>query len=215
MSQRATRDVHRLIWLISLLSVTATAGDTRIKTTPFGTGAIVGSGLVKYRNACIWFRVVFISGDFFKDLQEHKTRDGIEFREKKSKTVYATFPNPLIVDLEATPWECNTAATTSLTPPDYASGVLEAPSFDVAWKRGDESRQVQLLASEEHHHSMGLGWSYLLNVPSADVPLTDSLVIDISMRGGTCRTRLTANLDDRQRPVIPSTCDWKTKDQVR
>ena len=119
------------------------------------------------------------------------------------------------MDLEAVPWECNTAATTSLTPPDYVSGLLEAPSFDVVWKRGDESRQVQLLASEEHHHPTGLGWSYLLNVPSVDVPLTDSLVIDISMRRGACRTRLTASLDDRQRPSTPSTCDWKTGGQVQ
>src|SRR5215471_11427841 len=105
MSQHATPVVRRLIWLISLLSVTATAGETRIRTTPFGTGAVVGSGLVKYRNACIWFRVVFISGGFFKDLQEHRTPDGIEFREKKNKTAHSTFPNPLIVDLEAIPWE--------------------------------------------------------------------------------------------------------------
>jgi len=201
MALRATFLLRCLIGAISLLSITARAGDTQIKKTPFGTGAEVGFGLVQYHKTCVWFRVVFISGDFFKDVQEHKTRNGIEFRKKKK--IYATFPDQLVVDVEAFPHKC----TAEITPPDYAAGLMEKPTFDVAWKRGDESRPVELLATEEHHHPLGLGWSYLLTVPSTTVPLTDSLVINVSMRDGICRTRLTANLDDRQRPLIPSNCN--------
>ncbi len=41
-----------------------------------------------------------------------------------------------------------------------------------------------------------------------DVPLTDSLVIDVSLRHGICRSRLTANLDvARRNDPISGTCD--------
>jgi hypothetical protein len=84
---------------------------------------------------------------------------------------------------------------------------MEAPSFEVSWKSGDETRRVELLATEEHHHTLGLGWSYLLTVPSASVSLTDSLEINVSLRHGICQTHLTANLDGRERRMIPNTCD--------
>jgi hypothetical protein len=125
MALHATFLVRCLIGAIFLLSITARAGNTQIKKTPFGTGAEVGLGLVKYHHTCIWFRVVFISGDFFKDVHEHKTPNGIEFRKKKK--TYANFPDQLVVDLEAFPLKC----TAEITPPDYAAGLMEKPSFEV------------------------------------------------------------------------------------
>jgi len=101
MSLRVRFSVPFLIGAVCLLSTAATAGEPQIKKTPFGIGAEVGSGLIKYHKTCVLFRMLFISGDFFKDLQEHKTPNGIEFR--KRKTAYASFPDPLIVNLEAVP----------------------------------------------------------------------------------------------------------------
>ena len=203
MSLRVKFPLHFLIGAICFLASGAAAGELQIKKTALGMGAEVGSGLIEYHKTCVLFRVLFISGDFFKDLQERKTSNGIEFRKKKSKATYASFPDQLIVDVEATPWKCG---TTEMTPPDYASGLMEAPSFEVAWKRGDETRRVELLATEQHHHPLGFGWSYFLTVPSASVPLTDSLVIDVSLRHGICQTHLTANLDPREHRMIPNTC---------
>ena len=194
-----------LIGVISLLPNTARAGDTQIKKTPSGMGAEVGFGLVKYHNTCVFLRVLFISGDFFKDVREHKTPSGIEFRKKKDKTVYVNFPDRLLVDLEAFPHKC----AGEMTPPDYAAGLMEKPSFELTWKKGEESRPVELLVTEEQHHPLGFGWSYLLTLSSATVPLTDSLVIDVSLRQGICRTHLTANLDSHLRNLVPTTCDPK------
>jgi hypothetical protein len=204
MSLRVRFTLRFLIGAVCLLSTAAMAGEPQTKKTPFGTGTEVGSGLIKYHRTCVFFRVLFISSDFFKDWQGHKTLSGIEFRKKKNKATYASFPDSLIVDVEATPWKCG---TTEMTPPEYVSGLMEAPSFEVSWKNGDETRRVELLATEEHHHALGLGWSYLLTVPSASVPLTDSLVINVSLRHGTCQTLLTANLDAQERRMIPNTCD--------
>jgi len=203
---RATNLTRLLIGAMCLLSASARAGDTQLKKTPFGTGAEVGFGPVKYHNTCIAFRVVFISGDFFKELQQHKAHNGIEFRKKKEKTLYVNFPDQLLVDLEASPFKC----TGEMTPPDYASGLLAEPAFELSWKRGDETRPAALLATQEHHYPVfGLGWSYVLTVPSASVPLTDSLVIDVSLRKGLCQAHLTANLDRRRRAPVTSNCGTK------
>lgn len=70
--------VRCLVGAIWLLSITARAGDTQIKKTPFRTGAIVVSALSSTRNPVVCFRAVFISGDFFKDIRQHKK--AIEFR---------------------------------------------------------------------------------------------------------------------------------------
>jgi hypothetical protein len=74
---------------------------------------------------------------------------------------------------------------------------MAGASFEVAWTSGDETRSVVLLATEERHQSRSLIWSYFLTVPANDVPLTDSLVIDISLRHGISQTRLTADLKSR------------------
>ena len=209
MSLRVRFPARFVIAAMCLLSTAATAGGSQIEKTPFGTGARVGSGLMKYHHACVWFRVPFISGDFFKDLQGQETPNGMVFRKKKSKAAYASFPDPLFVDLQAIPWKCSTSEVIpQMTSPDYLSGLLEAPSFGVAWKRGDETRHVELVATEEHHYPVyGIGWSYLLTVPSASVPLTDSLVIEVSLRHGLCGMNLAANLDPRESHMTVKTCD--------
>jgi hypothetical protein len=197
--------IRFLFSAICLFSTVAGAGDTRSKKTPFGTGAEVGFGLLKYHNACVWFRVLFIADDFFKDLQPHKTPNGIEFRKKKEKTIYTDFPDQMLVDLEAFPNKC----TAEMTPPDYAAGLMEQASFELAWKEGQDRRAVALLERQEHHNPLSFGWSYVLTVRSASVPLTDSLVIDVSLRNGMCRTHLIANLNSRLRSAGPGTCDVK------
>ena len=185
-----------------LVSTAALRADPQFKKTPFGTGAEVGFGLVKYHNTCVWFRVLFISSDFFEGLRTHRTPNGVQFRKKKDKATYLSFPDQLLVDLEAFPHKC----TAEMTPLDYAAGLMENPSFKVAWKRGDKSRPVKLVSTEERHSRMSFGWSYLLTLSSAEVPLTDTLEIDVSLRKGTCLAHFTANLDSAKREMFPSTC---------
>jgi hypothetical protein len=226
MARRATCLIHFVI-AICLRSNAAGAGDTQFKKTPFGTGAEVGFGIVTYHNTCVWFWVFFALEDFFKDLHQHKTPNGVEFRKKKEKTEKTkktidvnfpdqlprtncpgpTAPDQLLVDVEAYPQKCSA----EMTPPDYAAGLVAGPAFDLAWKRGEETRPVILLATQEHHNPLDCRWSYFLTVPSATVPLTDCLVIDVSLRNGLCRTHLTASLDSRLRNSVPvpSTGDLK------
>ena len=211
MLSRASSFIRFLAASICLLPLAAGAGDIQHEKTPYGTGSVVGFGIVKYDKTCVWFRVLFISGDFFTKLRPHKTPKGIEF--KKEKTIYVNFPEQLVVDVEASPWKCP-ADPAEITLPDYAAGLMEKPSFEVAWKKDDESRPVELLATEEHHNRQGFGWSYLLTVHSAEVPLTDSLVIDMSMRQGLCGIHLVANLDKGKRSQIAPPCGWERSNPV-
>ncbi|MBI3474131.1 MAG: hypothetical protein HY010_00225 [Acidobacteria bacterium] len=161
------------------------------KQTEFGTGVRAGFGVIQYHNTCIHVQAFFISGDFFDGLQVEKTPQGAEF--KKRKVTYRNFPDQLVVDVEAFAWKCTERAD-QITPPDYAAGLMEKASFDLSWKRGDEIRPATLLSAKERHPSPGLRWYYFLTVPSKDVPLTDNLVIDVSLREGIARTQLTTNL---------------------
>ncbi len=177
-------------------AVAAKMGHVELKQTEFGTGVKTGFGLVQYHDTCVTFQVFFISGNFFDGLRQYKTPTGTEFRKKNESATYRNFPAQLVVDVEALPYKCNTKAT-EIIPPDYAAGLMAGASFEVVWKRGDKTRPVVLLATQERHHSHSLGWSYFLTVPSNGVPLTDSLVIDVSLRHGISQTHLTADLKSR------------------
>lgn len=104
-------------------------------------------------------------------MRQHKTHDGTEFRKKKENATYRNFAGQLVVDVEAFPFKCHAKAT-EIVPPDYAAGLMAEASFAVAWKSGNETRPVVLLATEERHRNRSLGWSYFLTLPSNDVPLT-------------------------------------------
>jgi hypothetical protein len=170
------------------------AEAAKLKQTEFGTGVKTGFGLVQYHGTCVTFQVFFISGNFFDGLREYETPEGTEFR--KDKITYRNFPDQMVVDVEGFAVECTPTAG-EITPPDYAAGLMAGASFEVGWKTGNETRSVVLLATKQRHHSPGLRWDYFLTVPSNDVPLTDSLVIEVSLRRGISHAHLTANLKPR------------------
>ena len=198
--QMETRSVQRQCWWVGivcgvlvLLGDPATPAKVRQgeKQTEFGTGVKAGFGLVQYQQTCVHFQVFFISGDFFDGLQVDKKSKAVEFRKKN--VTYRNFPDQLVVDVEGFAWRCGGRAD-QITPPDYAAGLMEGASFEVSWKRGDETRPATLLSTQERHPGPTSRWNYFLTVPSKDVPLTDNLVIDVSLRRGIANTQLTTNL---------------------
>jgi hypothetical protein len=161
------------------------------KQTEFGTGVKAGFGLIQYHQTCVHFQVFFISGDFFSGLQVDQKSEGVEFR--KRNVTYRNFPDELVVDVEGFAWKCGGRAD-QITPPDYAAGLMEGASFELSWKRGDETRPATLLSTQERHPDSRLRWNYFLTVPSKDIPLTDDLVIDVSLRQDIAGTKLTTSL---------------------
>ncbi len=182
-----------LICLVMSVADQTTEAKTHrwlVKETEFGTGIKTASSIVQYHDTCVWVQVFFISDQFFKGLQEKETPIGPEF--SKNKTLIRTFPDRLMVDFEATVQRCDPRPN-EIVPPDYASGLMTGATFEVSWKRGAERRTVPLQFREERHRP-GLRWDYFFEVPAKDVPLTDDLLIDVSLRHGTSRTSLSAGL---------------------
>jgi len=185
-----------LILLFVIFTHHATAAKAHswlAKETKFGTGVKTGSSVLQYHDTCVWVQVFFISEKFFQGLQKKETPTGTEF--SKGGTQLQDFPARLIVDFEATVQKCNPTPD-EILPPDYATGLMTGATFEVSWKTGTQKRSV-LLQSTEEQHRPGLRWDYFLAIPAKGVPLTDELVIDVSLRHGISRASLSASLDPR------------------
>jgi hypothetical protein len=212
MIRQATFLVLLIFGVLCLPLTAAKPKKIPLRQTPFGTGAEAGHGFLKYHETCVLFTAVLISGDFFKDLYVYSTSNTVEFRRRNAKATYVSFPESLLVDVWAVTSDCRDI------PPDYektlpaslpkdTTSLMAGASLKVAWKSADEIRPLGLLATQEQHDPFRFQWYYPVTVPSGNVPLTDSLIIDVSLRNGQCQTRLIANLDDRLRPMMSGTCD--------
>jgi hypothetical protein len=186
------RRVYLLCFLIALSGpAPAQTQNMTEKSTEFGIGVETGFGTAQYHDTCIDFRVFFVAGQFFKGLRKVKSPNGLEFR--KGRETYRTFPDKLVVDLEALALKCS-ATTDRLPPPEFASGLLNEVSIDVNWKTGPEMRPIAVLWTKTIHRTSTVRWDYILEIPAKDVPLTDQLVVDVSARDRIRLCRVTSNL---------------------
>jgi hypothetical protein len=179
--------------LLSCFTAHATAAKTKhrqVKQTEFGTGIKTGSTIIQYHDTCVWVQVFFISDEFFKELQVKELPTGPEFN--KNDLPVDDFPDPLIVDVEATVYRC-TPKPNEIIPPDYAAGLMTGASFWASWRMGTETRSAPLLFTKERHRP-GLRWDYFVGVPAKNVALTGHLLLDVSLRQGISRTSLSVGL---------------------
>ena|SRR6266480_501784 len=136
--------------------------ESERKRTEFGMGIEAGHGLHKYNDTCIMFRVFFISGDFFVGLHKIETPSGTEFQKDRARL--DTFPDPLIIDVEATVFRC-VLEPNRLVPPDYAASLMSGAVCEVSWKiQESKIRPIALLSTQERHKSPGLRWDYFLHL---------------------------------------------------
>jgi hypothetical protein len=167
------------------------AQKPREKQTEFGIGIQVGFGITQYHDTCIMFRVFFISGEFFSKLRRIETRDGPKFA--KGYEIYRNFPDELVVDVQADAYPCG--ATRTLTPAlDLGVGLLGSPTFELNWSVGSETQPVKVLSEQVQHHAPGARWNYFLKFETKDIPLTEELLIDVSMRNLQSKIRLSNKL---------------------
>jgi len=167
--------------------------NTKIeKKTRFGTGVAVGAGLHQFHTTCIFYEVFFISGQFFKGIHEKQTSSGAEFT--KGKTRYETFPERLVVDVQATIYKCPMKPD-QIPVPGFGEGLMSDPSFELSWR--DKSKNltpVELLSAQHQHQTVSIRWDYFLELTAKDVSLANTLLIDVSLRRGTTHYQLAASL---------------------
>lgn len=177
---------------------TTCTAETKIKVdkkTEFGTGVRTGATLLTFHTTCVALQVYYISDKFFDGLTVVKTANGTEFR--KGGTLLRTFPQRLVVDVHAVVLKCPVRPD-QIEMPGYGEGFMSKTSVQLSWKGvSGEPRPVSPLTTRERHPRPSLEWDYFLEVPSEDVPLTDTLLLDISFRQGTAHAHLSASLDWR------------------
>jgi hypothetical protein len=163
--------------------VLASASETakkREKRTSFGTGVETGFDLVRYHDTCIVLGVFFISDDFFLGLNQIDTPTGKQFEKKKQ--IYRTFPDSIIVDVEASAIPCDISSQ-HVPPPDMAAGLLGTLSFAANWKvNGTDSMPSAVVPVKVEHLNHGSRWNYFLEIPAKDILLTSELVISVTAR---------------------------------
>jgi hypothetical protein len=155
-------------------------GKKQRKRTTYGTGVETGFQLVEYHDTCILFRTFFISGDFFSGLSQVDTPAGRQFEKKKQ--IYRTFPDSIIVDVQADAVPCDISPE-HLPPADTAVGLLGTLSFRANWKVKNPDLQLSaVVPTKVEHLNHGIRWNYFLEIPAKDIPLTAELAIGVTAR---------------------------------
>ena len=146
------------------------------------------------------------SGQFFNDLKSFDTADGTIFRLGTNEV--ALFPDKLLLSLTIRDQPCATVLQPVGTGVYLTQEAMSSMKLSLYWKHGVDLRpagQVAMihisvepiqpyatsLASELPKRYL---WSYELGVPSAGVPLSDSLVLVFRTSEGRIAARLAARL---------------------
>ena len=173
-----------------------TATDQVVKQTEFGLGRQGSAELEELSDGtCILFRTFFVSDRFFFDFRRIETTVGTKF--KKAGKPVEFFPEHLILDLEANVYKCGKDNPIQHSPLDFKSELMKSLTFRAQWKRVFDLRPAQIVAVQTRGPSKALfanRWEYFLDVPTRDVPLGDSFIIDVLDRNGETIRRLSARL---------------------
>jgi|ERR1051325_2529551 hypothetical protein len=161
------------------------------KTTEFGTAVETGFALARYHDTCIAFQMFLLPGKFFEGLRKVDSPDGPEFR--RGNQVFHTFPDSLVVGLQATAYRCSDPAGQA-QPLDLANGLLSNVSFEASWKAGAQLHPTAIKSRQLRPTRLSSRWNYFLEIPAKDIPLTNDLVIEISARDNISLCRITSAL---------------------
>jgi hypothetical protein len=108
------------------------------------------------------------------------TPAGKQFEKKKQ--IYRTFPESIIVDVEAIAFPCDISPQ-HLPTADIAVGLLGTLSFGADWKTNNPDAQLSAVVPiKVEHLNRGIRWNYFLEIPAKDIPLTDELAISVTAR---------------------------------
>ena len=171
-----------------VLIVDSAPSNVTEKKTEFGTGIKVGFSLAQYHDTCVMFRAFFISGDFFAGL--HRTTQQSVF--KKGSQTYSTFPDRLILNVEASTYSCSNPGD---RPFDLGKGLMDNLTFEVSRKLGSNFEPLSILSTQARHKSHMPRWDYFLEIPTANIPLSDEFLVDIHMRENTSHARMYTQLE--------------------
>ena len=171
----------------------------------YGGVFLVGDGGIP-NGPCFRINGRVISGSFFDQLKSYSTLDGIVFRESGKEVTL--FPDKVLLSLVIHDQPCADGLQPVGAGAFLTQEAMGSLKLSLYWKHGVDMRPAEKitvmhfsvnpiepyakkLAAELPKRYL---WSYELAVPSAGVPLTDSLVLIFRTSGGRIVARVAARL---------------------
>ena len=196
-----------MVWFSGRLLLTAVMLCDILHGSPkYNRKVLVGIDGFRSGDTCVAFVATVESGEFFHGLQTLEIAGGREFR-KKSKKI-ETFPEKLTVEIEAAVDTCTTRRDQNKEGDEtrrptirFDSQLMESLRFEIFRKYKFDMtplkkklKAVGRTNSPTWHSSDTERWKYELELTSKDVPLNDSLVIDVLVPEGTRLARFSLRL---------------------
>jgi hypothetical protein len=155
---------------------------------------------------CFRIRGRVSAPQFFDNLKRVDTNGGTVFR--RGADTLDTFPDQLILAFVIHDHPCSTELESTATHGYLTRSQMSSLKLYVYWKRGVELRAISGIEPKYFSidplmtHPVGrvaglperLVWSYEFSVPSAGVPLTDSLVLVLRSPDGRIAARVAARM---------------------
>jgi len=172
-----------------------------------------GYAFFRFEDGCTMLMGSVSAGDFFDGLQRKEKGFAVQFRKNSSPVTQ--FPETILlgiyVYIQRDLRLCAALRFPATAPlvPTRLGEVLDAPRFIVKWKTGMKLRSAKTsnagwrnaTVADRAEKKLPLSslpdgdvWIYELSVQSSDVPLTDSLVVELLTGQGNTLVRLAARL---------------------
>jgi hypothetical protein len=178
--------------------------DTRVENY-FGGIFFIGDGGIP-SGPCFRINGRVTSGDFFNDLKSYDSDDGVIFRRGTAEVT--DFPSRLMLSFSIHDEPCDYGLQSIGTGVYLTPQEMSTLKVSLFWKHGLDMRPVGKIAIEQSSvvpvvpYAKNLAeelpkryvWSYALDIPASDVPLTDSLVLIFKNPQGHIVARVAARL---------------------
>jgi hypothetical protein len=171
----------------------------------YGGVFLIGDGGVP-NGPCFRINGRVTSGTFFDQLKAYDTDDGTTFRV--GTKVVTQFPDKVVLDLTVHDQPCSYGLQPVGTGVYLTEAVMSSIKLSLYWKHGVDMRPASKVTVmnfsvdpiEPYTDTLAADlpkrytWSYEFAVPSAGVPLTDSLVLIFRTANGHMAARVAARL---------------------
>jgi hypothetical protein len=169
---------HLAVGLAALLlfALPGEAGDIPNKPWHSSPDLSMGSEHVEVGGHCLRMSAAILDSSLAK-LHKRRTANGTEFH--RGKTVVDQFPEDLLVEVTVT--DCVSPYAVSVD-----KEALRSVQFSAVWRRGNDERPSEVYVPRPRSEDAGVNdtfRSYELSIPSANVPLSDQLVLTVSAEG--------------------------------
>ena len=193
--------------LLILCNISALAGDKSVWNYEGGLFVITNGSIPK--GPCFRLAGRVTAGDFFEHLKRIDKESGTIFR--RGPDTIETFPAQLTLSFVVHDWydqTCPARDENPDTPKRLTRAMMSSLHLYLYWKHGVELRPVGEVerkyfgvreivpeaAARMHNVREQLEWAYEYVVPSAGVPLTDSLVLVLRDEENRIVARVAARL---------------------